>query len=146
MNPKSTSLSIKLICLFITAFFSTAVIAQSLSPSIGSTLSDLKENCRYCVFKKGGGGPNETTVYYTEIESGIIQFFFEPGAIRNHYCVLIPKDTKTLNDYIKFYNENFVIISEYSWKYYYPDGMIINVGLKSADELSGDMKVVFVYE
>ena len=81
---------------------------------------------------------------YGTSESGYQWMAFQDDDIRAVYwfnedgqCVITsctPTSVGKLNMYVELYNKQFVIIDDYNWKWYSPEGIVIYVALRKTDD------------
>lgn len=93
---------------------------------IGLTESEIKTRYSNSTFESSF--TTEGTRYIsTQLKNGYMSFYFTDNVVE-HYIIIPNNDTK-LNGYIEYFNNNYVILSETTWRKY-ENNIYTNIVLK----------------
>jgi len=126
----SIILKVMLVLMIFFAVNNKTLKAQS---RLGSTAAEIRKEFSDSEFKLESGYTSDYT-YYIKIKTSIatVIYYFDSKYICN-LCMIIPDDQGSLNFYVEYYNNNYVIISSVKWKMYSEYG-ISNIELNFLDE------------
>ncbi len=90
---------------------------------LGSTVSQIVSEFSDKKYELKGHHSDEGTYYITINNDGdTIAYYFDADKIC-YCCAIIPENTGSLNTFVEYYNNHYVIISATEWKMYSENGI-----------------------
>lgn len=126
---------IKILILSFLFIFSTFVHTNLFAQArLGFKASDIRQEFKDPDYQLESGFTSDNIYYITITTSrATVIYYFNEEWICD-VCIIIPDDEGSLNYYVEYYNNHYVIISETKWKMYSKEG-ISNIELVFTEDL-----------